>query len=89
MEIINPLDPYQQKVINTNWKYQDLLIPVMKKGKVIYKSPKINQIRANTIKELKKFHMGILRLINPHYFPVGLEKHLYAIKDNLIAQLKK
>jgi nicotinate phosphoribosyltransferase len=86
--IIDPLDSTRRKNIDASVQYKDLLQPIFEKGKLVYQSPDIHQIRANTQKELETLHNSILRFTNPHQYPVGLEKGLYELKTNLIMKLR-
>lgn len=86
--IIDPMDLTRRKNFAENVKYQDLLVPVFKDGQKVYNSPDIHQIRDITLKNLEKFYSGVKRFVNPHQYPVGLEKNLFDIKTNLILELR-
>lgn len=86
--IIDPLDATRRKNIDESVQYKDLLQPVFEKGKLVYQVPDIHQIRANAQKELETLHSSILRFSNPHQYPVGLEKGLYELKNDLIMKLR-
>ena len=45
-------------------------------------------IRERAQKQLKMFHSGIKRMLNPHQYPVGLEKKLFELKNLLIAKAR-
>lgn len=86
--VIDPLDPTRQKALNTSWHSRDLLVPIFRNGKLAYDSPNLSTIRSTTQKELGHFHSSIKRFINPHGYPVGMEKALYDIKVNLIKNIR-
>ncbi|MEI8365138.1 MAG: nicotinate phosphoribosyltransferase [Parachlamydiaceae bacterium] len=86
--IVNPLDATRFKIINKNWSARDLLIPIFVKGQCVYKTPSLDQIRATTQTELKQFHAGIKRFINPHEYTTGMEKSLYDLKLDLIKTIR-
>jgi len=86
--IIDPLDATRRKNIDESVQYKDLLQPIFEKGKLVYQAPDIHQIRANAQKELETLHSSILRFSNPHQYPVGLEKGLYELKNDLIMKLR-
>lgn len=86
--IIDPMDQTRRKSFAENVQYTDLLIPIFKNGVKVYESPDIHQIRDITMKNLNVFHPGVKRFVNPHQYPVGLEKNLFDIKTNLILQLR-
>lgn len=86
--IIDPLDSTKQRQINKHWLSQDLLVPIFQKGKCVYQSPSLEEIRKNTQRELAHFHTGIKRFINPHEYVVGMEKSLYDLKVKLITAIR-
>ncbi|MTI30338.1 nicotinate phosphoribosyltransferase, partial [Xanthovirga aplysinae] len=88
--ILDPLDPTRQKKLDTKkLAYKDLLIPIFDKGKQVYQSPKLEEIRNHLQKEMSTFHSGIKRFVNPHRYPVGLEENLHQLKTELILNLRK
>jgi nicotinate phosphoribosyltransferase len=68
---------------------EDLLLPVMRRGTVVYDQPTVGEIRARTRCQLARFHAGIKRLDNPHQYPVGLEAGLQARKTALILAARR
>ncbi len=83
-EIVDPQDHTRRKAIEKNTGFTDLLQPVFRKGLRVYPKIDINTIRNNTQANLIKFHPGIKRFINPHRYPVGLEKSLFDIRTAMI-----
>lgn len=86
--IIDPMDYTRQKKFDADQPYKDLLQPVFKKGKYVYKEPTIHEIRDYAASELSAFHRGIKRFVNPHQYPVGLEKQLHNYKTKLVLKLR-
>jgi nicotinate phosphoribosyltransferase len=82
--IVNPADITMRKKIPAKSKHHDLLVPIFRKGELTYQSPPIQEIRAFAQKELKRFHSGIKRLLNPHIYPVGLELGLHELKTGMM-----
>jgi len=82
--IVNPADVTMRKKIPAKARYSDLLVPVFRRGKLVYRQPSIHEMRASTQKELKRFYPGITRLLNPHIYPVGLELGLHELKTHLM-----
>lgn len=82
--MIDPKDMTRQKTIRKDAAYKDLLVPVFRAGKKVYESPSIHDIRTYAKNELTMVHAGIKRFVNPHEFPVGLEKSLFKLKTDLI-----
>ncbi len=86
--IVDPLDLTRQRTVPANAKYEDLLVPIFRQGKRVYELPSIEQIRARRAAELSRFHDGIKRFVNPHRYPVGLEKNLFDLKMRLILEAR-
>jgi nicotinate phosphoribosyltransferase len=86
--IIDPLDNTRRKNLDDATPHQDLLQPVFRQGRAVYAPPPIEQVKARAAAQLKQLHPSILRFINPHQYPVGLEKNLYELKTKLILQLR-
>lgn len=84
--VVDPLDGTRRKRIPAGTSCEDLLVPVMRKGRIVYDFPPIEGIRARTRSQLDSFHPGIKRLDNPHQFPVGLEYRLHELRNRLIIE---
>lgn len=82
--IIDPMDSTRRKTIPRGVSHVDLLVPVMRGGKLVHESPPLTEIRRQVGEQLAKFHDGIKRFVNPHQYPVGLEEHLWGLKNKLI-----
>lgn len=87
-KIVDPLDPTRQRILKKELKSYDLLIPIFRKGKLVYDLPSLSQIRTNTKQELDRFQVGIKRFLNPHQYIVGMEKTLYDTKVDLIHNIR-
>jgi nicotinate phosphoribosyltransferase len=86
--IVNPADITMRKKMPAKAKHRDLLVPIFRKGKLSYRQPSIHQTRKFAQKELKRFHPGIKRLLNPHIYPVGLELGLHELKTELTEEFR-
>lgn len=86
--IVDPLDLTRRKSIPDGAPYEDLLVPIFRGGQRVYELPTIEQIRERRGKQLDRFHVGIKRLMNPHRYPVGLERRLFDLKTKLILQAR-
>lgn len=87
--MIDPLDMTRQKRLSPELNREDLLIPVFRKGKYVYKMVSINEMKKRSQDNLNMFHGGIKRFVNPHQYPVGLEKSLFALKTELILKTRE
>jgi nicotinate phosphoribosyltransferase len=86
--IVDPADPIRRKTFAPQSKHEDLLVPVIRTGKVVYDIPPLAQVRERTLDQLAKLHSGNKRLINPHRYPVGLEQGLFELRAKMIEHLK-
>ena len=86
-ELIDPIDPSKRLSIKKGEKGRDLLIPIFSKGKKVYDSPKLTDIRLNTELELKTLCPSVRRFLHPHGYFMGLEKGVYDLKVELINEI--
>ena len=86
--IVDPVDFTRRKVVPGDTAYKDLLQPLFRKGEFVAEEVDHHQARQNAIEEMKGFHSGIKRILNPHQYPVGLEKTLYELKTELILKAR-
>lgn len=87
--MVDPLNMTRQKKIQPGLEYADLLVPIFRKGELIYKQPAIGEIRKNVQENLGRFHSGIKRFVHPHQYPVGIEKTLFALKTDLVLRTRE
>ncbi|HEY6328735.1 MAG TPA: nicotinate phosphoribosyltransferase [Blastocatellia bacterium] len=64
----------------------DLLVPIMRRGALVYDLPTLGQIRDHCTQELRSMPDGIKRFENPDEYKVGLEASLHALRQKLIAR---
>lgn len=83
LEIFNPVHTWKRKKI-TNYYTKDLLVPIFKKGKLVYNNPTVLEIKEFAKKECKKLWPEILRFENPHTYYVDLSNKLWSIKQKLL-----
>jgi nicotinate phosphoribosyltransferase len=86
--IVDPTDPIRRKHFKPASLHEDLLVPIFRRGKLVYTQPKLREVRAKVQEQLSMLHEGIKRLINPHEFPAGLEQNLHEMKTRLILQAR-
>ncbi|HSW86999.1 MAG TPA: nicotinate phosphoribosyltransferase [Rhabdochlamydiaceae bacterium] len=87
--IIDPFDPIHIKQVDRSLKYKDLLIPVMRSGKVVYNSPSLEKIRQYCIDELAQFPSTLRRFLNPQPYFVGVDKVFHDKKIEMIEEIKR
>lgn len=86
-ETIDPLDFTKKRIFRLEEYETELLLEaVMTKGKRTYKPKDLAEIKEKVSVQLAALPNPMKRLINPHIYPVGLEKELYNTRENLILQ---
>jgi nicotinate phosphoribosyltransferase len=86
--MVDPLDMTRRKHFPQDAVSSDLLVPIMRRGRMIYQLPPISERRALATRQLQSFHAGITRFDHPHQYPVGLEAQLHAAKTDIILQAR-
>jgi nicotinate phosphoribosyltransferase len=86
--MVDPLDMTRQMSIDKTTPYRELLVPVFRKGECVFEKPRLVDIRKKCRESIKSFHAGIKRLVNPHKYPVGLEKSLFDLKTELVLKTR-
>jgi nicotinate phosphoribosyltransferase len=82
--MVDPADPTRRRDQPADAVQEDLLVPILRHGGLVYGRPPLADIRARTQAQLALFHGGVRRLDNPHQYPVGLEVGLHEQKMDLI-----
>ncbi len=83
--IIDPADANRRKTFAADAAHADLLVPVFRGGRRVYDVPPLSTSRQRTADQLALLHPTTKRLVNPHPYPVGLERSLHERKLRLIA----
>jgi nicotinate phosphoribosyltransferase len=83
--IVDPLDVTRQRSIEPDAIGEDLLVPILRGGRCVYASPSIHETRQRAIRQVRELHPSIRRFVNPHRYPVGLERQLSDLRTSLLA----
>ena len=86
--IVDPLDVTRRKHIAPETPFEDLLVPIFRRGKLVYQPPLLGDVRQRAQAQLAMFHMGVKRFVNPHQYPVGLELGLHDLKTELVLRAR-
>ncbi len=86
--IVDPVDPLRLREIEAHVAFEDLLVPVFRRGRRVYDPPPLADVRARTAAQLGRFHAGVKRFVNPHQFPVGLERGLHELRARLVLEAR-
>ncbi len=87
--MVDPEDHTRRRAVPEAAQGEDLLVPILRDGGLVYQRPPLADIRARTRAQLERFHPGIRRLDNPHQYPVGLEEGLHERKTELILAARR
>ncbi|HEY3418414.1 MAG TPA: nicotinate phosphoribosyltransferase [Armatimonadota bacterium] len=82
--IVDPADPTRRKRFPATAETEDLLVPIFRRGELVYDPPPLLDIRQRAIDQQARLHPTIKRFVNPHDYPVGLEQRLHELKTRLI-----
>jgi nicotinate phosphoribosyltransferase len=85
MELFDPVHTYKRKVVR-NFTTEELLIPIIENGELVYQLPTIHEIRKRVTDQLKRFPEEVKRLINPHEYHVDLSLKLWTLKQELLSK---
>jgi nicotinate phosphoribosyltransferase len=86
--VVDPLDPTRRKHIPPGTPFEDLLVPVVRSGRVIYEVPALAAAQARARDQVGRLHAGIRRFVNPHQYPVGLALELHDLKTRLVLEAR-
>ena len=87
--IVDPFDATRRREIPAGTPGEDLLVPVFRRGKRVYDPPPLEACRQRTLSQLEGFHAGVKRFVNPHQFPVGLERGLFDLRTRLVLEARR
>ena len=87
--IVDPIDHTHRKRIPPAMPFEDLLVPIMRGGRLRYECPPLAQSRQRTSEQLAHLHPTIRRFVNPHTYPAGLELGLHELRTRLILEARR
>lgn len=86
--MVDPFDITRQRHFESEANWEDLLQPVFRQGKAVQELPSLNSIRERVQSQLKGFHSAVLRTVNPHEYPVGMERGLFNLRTKLALEVR-
>jgi nicotinate phosphoribosyltransferase len=86
--MVDPIDVTRRRQVEAGAPAEDLLVPVVRGGRRVYDPPPLDALRARTFRQLEGFHAGVKRFVNPHQFPVGLERSLSELRTRLVLEAR-
>ncbi|MBR6728983.1 MAG: nicotinate phosphoribosyltransferase [Clostridia bacterium] len=82
-ELFHPEHTWKRKKVG-NFTSKKLLVQIFDKGKCVYESPDVHQIKAFCKDQLDKLWDEVKRFENPHCYYVDLSPKLWKIKEALL-----
>lgn len=83
MELFDPVYTWKKKKIK-DFYVKELLIKIFDKGRLVYESPDVMEIKNIVQEETGKFWPAVLRFENPHNYYIDLSKKLWDLKQQLL-----
>lgn len=80
--IVDPLDATRRK--RMEGRFETLLKPIVKDGKVIATDLTARSARARRAEQLALLDDSIKRFMNPHEYPCGIERTLFKKRDDIV-----
>src|SRR6266508_2581724 len=86
--LVDPFDASRRKHLSPGTPFEDLLVPIFRRGQLVYQPPVLGEVRRHAQAQLAMFHPGVKRFVNPHQYPVGLELGLHELKTELVLRAR-
>ncbi|MDD7675024.1 MAG: nicotinate phosphoribosyltransferase, partial [Eubacteriales bacterium] len=83
LEIFDPEYTWKRKTM-TDFTATELLVPVFKSGRQVYKLPALDDIRRHCAAEIEGIWDEVRRFTNPHNYYVDLSERLWQVKHDLL-----
>ena len=87
-EIFDPIVPWKRQTVS-NFYAKNLRVPLFAKGKRVYDSPPIDDIRQHCLTQVQTLWEEVLRFENPQIYYVDLSRDLWKTKHDLLEQYRK
>ena len=84
--IVDPADLLHMRSIDPTWAAHELVLPALRRGRRVAASPALDVIRDRARSQIGALHPAIRRLLNPHVYPVGLERRLHERRTQLVLE---
>ncbi len=86
--LFDPQEPWKRtKLAPGEFTLRELMVPIFEKGRCVYESPSVMDIRSYSLKEQDTLWEESRRLVNPHQIYVDLSKPLYDMKLRLLDEI--
>ncbi|MDZ4170171.1 MAG: nicotinate phosphoribosyltransferase [Coriobacteriia bacterium] len=86
--MVDPSDATRRKSFSEALSCEDLLVPVFEGGRLVYDKPPLADVRQRAIDAVEELDPTIKRFLNPHAYPVGLERGLHDLRTALVLKAR-
>jgi nicotinate phosphoribosyltransferase len=83
--IVDLNDPLHQEKLDSD-RREELLVPIVESGEIVYSFPSLGQIRNHRQQQLSRLHERHRRIRDPHKYKVGLTQKLWLLKERMREQ---
>jgi nicotinate phosphoribosyltransferase len=87
--IVDVKDPTRRKAMPSDAHAMDLLVPVVRGGRIVAEAESIDAVRERVRAELERVHPSVRRFMNPHEYPVGLDVGLHDLRDRMVQEARR
>jgi nicotinate phosphoribosyltransferase len=87
--VVDVLEPLRRQKIGDGLEHEELLTCVFRQGNRLRNAQTLEVSRQTAQIGLARFSKGIKRFVNPHSYPVGLERGLHERKMALVLQTRE
>jgi nicotinate phosphoribosyltransferase len=86
LKLRHPIDHAQQRCLETTEikEIEPLLVEILHEGKLVYRLPDIDEMRAVRQTDVERLDPGVRRIMYPHIYHVSLTQRLWDLKQTLI-----
>jgi nicotinate phosphoribosyltransferase len=86
LRVYHPTIPHLSKMYPAPFVRSELLVPIFRKGVLVYSKPSLSEIQKNTRRNLERLGPEYKRFQNPHIYHVSLSQKLLRTKQTLLKQ---
>jgi nicotinate phosphoribosyltransferase len=83
LEIFDPENIWKRKTL-TEYEARELLIPIFRRGELVYEMPSLNDIQQYCQQEVESLWDEVKRFENPHKYYVDLSQKLWDLKQAML-----
>ncbi len=82
--MVDPADPTRRKRFAKSQHAEELLAPVVRGGRRVHEASSLQETAERARRQLAAFDPSVRRFLNPHSYPVGLERGAHAVRTKLV-----